>query len=80
MLLFYIMDPTVLSALIAAGAAVIINIITNVILSTRQTTVLEVKIQNVEKTLTDIKQLPDRVTALETNMENVKDALKELRL
>lgn len=74
------MDPTVLSALIAASAAVIINIITNIILSTRQTTVLEVKIQNLETTLNEIKKLPDRVTALETNMENVKDAIKEMRL
>lgn len=74
------MDPTVLSALIAASAAVIINIITNIILSTRQTTVLEVKIQQLETTLNEIKKLPDRVTALETNMENVKDAIKEMRL
>ena len=80
MLLFLIMDPAVLSAIIAASAAVLINIITNAILSARQTTVLEVKIQQIENTLTEIKKLPDRVTSLETNMENVKDALKEMRL
>lgn len=80
LLLFLIMDPAVLSAIIAASAAVLINIITNAILSARQTTVLEVKIQQIENTLTEIKKLPDRVTSLETNMENVKDALKEMRL
>lgn len=74
------MDPSVLSAIIAASAAVIVNIISNVILSSKQTAVIEVRIKQLEDTLADIKKLPDRVTILETKMHAAEDAIKELRL
>lgn len=74
------MDPTVLSAFIAAASAVLVNIISNVILSTRQTSILEVKIQNLENALRQYQQIPDRVTRLETQMAAVNDALHEMRV
>lgn len=76
----HVMDPTVLSAAITGGFAVLINIISNVILSTRQTAVLELRIQQLENTLKQYQQLPDRVTRLETQMTAVNDSLKEMRL
>lgn len=78
--LFVIMDPVVISALIAAIAAVAVNIISNVILSTKQTAVLEEKIRQLTESLNELKGLPDRVTRLETNMAAVQDSLKEMRL
>lgn len=80
LLYLHVMDPTVLSATIAAASAVLINIISNVILSTRQTAVLELRIQQLENTLKQYQQLPDRVTRLETQMTAVNDSLKEMRL
>lgn len=74
------MDPTVLSAIIAASAAVIVNIISNVILSARQTAVLELKIQQLENTLKRFQEIPDRVTRLETQMSAVNESLREMRL
>lgn len=74
------MDPVVISALIAAIAAVAVNIISNVILSTKQTAVLEEKIRQLTESLNELKGLPDRVTRLETNMAAVQDSLKEMRL
>lgn len=73
------MDPSVLSAIIAASAAVIVNIISNVILSSKQTAVIEVRIKQLEDRLADIKKLPDRVTILETKMTAAEDAIRELR-
>lgn len=79
--LYYVrMDPTVLSAIIAAGAAVLVNIISNIILSTRQTAVLELKIQQLENTLKRFQEIPDRVTRLETQMTAVNESLREMRL
>lgn len=78
--LFVRMDPNVLSAIIAAGAAVFVNIMTNVILSARQTAVLELKIQQLENTLKRLQDIPDRVTRLETQMAAVNDSLREMRL
>lgn len=79
--LYYVrMDPNVLSAIIAAGAAVFVNIMTNVILSARQTAVLELKIQQLENTLKRLQDIPDRVTRLETQMAAVNDSLREMRL
>lgn len=78
--LFVRMDPTVLSAIIAASAAVIVNIISNVILSARQTAVLELKIQQLEQTLKRFQDIPDRVTRLETQMTTVNESIREMRL
>lgn len=79
--LYYVrMDPNVLSAIIAAGAAVFVNIMTNVILSARQTAVLELKIQQLENTLKRLQDIPDRVTRLETQMAAVNDSLREMRV
>ena len=77
---FNVMDPVVISALIAAASAMIINIVTNVILSSRQTALLEYRIKQLEDMLTDIKELPGRIITLETKMEVIEDALKEMRL
>lgn len=74
------MDPTVLSAIIAAGAAVAVNVISNIILSSKQTAVLELRIKQLEDALIDIKKLPERVSKLETKLEAVEDAIKEMRL
>lgn len=74
------MDPTVLSAIISASAIVIVNIIANVILSARQTAVLELKIQQLENTLKRFQEIPDRVTRLETQMTAVNESLREMRL
>lgn len=74
------MDPNVLSAIIAASAAVVVNIISNVILSSKQTAVIEIRIKQLEDTLSEIKKLPDRVTVLETKMSAAEDAIKEMRL
>ena len=60
-LLFVRMDPVVISALIAAASAMIINIVTNVILSSRQTALLEYRIKQLEDMLIDIRQLPGRI-------------------
>lgn len=68
-----------MSAIIAASAAVIVNIISNVILSSKQTAVIEVRIKQLEDRLADIKKLPDRVTILETKMTAAEDAIRELR-
>ena len=79
--LYYVrMDPNVLSAIISAAAIVIVNIIANVILSARQTAVLELKIQQLENTLKRYQDIPDRVTRLETQMVTVNDSIREMRL
>ena len=69
-----------MSAIIAASAAVVVNIISNVILSSKQTAVIEIRIKQLEDTLSEIKKLPDRVTVLETKMSAAEDAIKEMRL
>lgn len=74
------MDPNVLSAIISASAIVIVNIIANVILSARQTAVLELKIQQLENTLKRLQDIPDRVTRLETQMTTVNESLREMRV
>mgnify|MGYP007133711150 CR=1 FL=1 len=78
--LFVRMDPNVVSAIISASAIVIVNIIANVILSARQTAVLELKIQQLENTLKRFQEIPDRVTRLETQMTAVNESLREMRL
>lgn len=75
-----VMDATIISALIAGASAIIINIITNVILSSKQTALLEYRIKQLEDMLSDISKLPNRVTVLETKMSAVEDAVKEMRL
>lgn len=80
LLYLHAMDPTVLSAIIAAASAVLVNLISNIILSNRQTAILELKIQNLENTLRRYQEIPDRVTRLETQMAAVNDALREMRL
>lgn len=77
-LLFCVMDPVVISALIAAASAMIINIVTNIILSSRQTALLEYRIKQLEDMLIDIRQLPGRIITLETKMEAVEEALREI--
>lgn len=76
----HVMDPVVISALIAAASAMLINIITNVILSSRQTALLEYRIKQLEDMLTDIRQLPGRIITLETKMTAVEDAIREMRV
>lgn len=76
----HVMDPSVISALIAAASAMLINIITNVILSSRQTALLEYRIKQLEDMLTDIRQLPGRIITLETKMTAVEDAIREMRV
>lgn len=79
--LYYVrMDPNVLSAIISASAIVIVNIIANVILSARQTAVLELKIQQLENALKRFQDIPDRVTRLETQMTTVNESLREMRV
>ena len=79
--LYYVrMDPNVLSAIISASAIVIVNIIANVILSARQTAILELKIQQLENTLKRFQDIPDRVTRLETQMTTVNESLREMRV
>ena len=80
LLYLHAMDPTVLSAIIAAASAVLVNLISNIILSNRQTAILELKIQNLENTLRRYQEIPDRVTRLETQMSAVNDALREMRI
>ena len=69
-----------MSAIISASAIVIVNIVANVILSARQTAVLELKIQQLENTLKRFQEIPDRVTRLETQMSAVNESLREMRL
>lgn len=79
--LYYVrMDPNVLSAIISASAIVIVNIIANVILSARQTAILELKIQQLENTLKRFQDIPDRVTRLETQMVTVNESIREMRV
>lgn len=68
-----------MSAIISASTIVIVNIIANVILSARQTAVIELKIQQLENTLKRLQDIPDRVTRLETQMTTVNESLRELR-
>lgn len=74
------MDPNVLSAIISGSTVVIVNIIANVILSARQTAVLELKIQQLENTIKHFQDIPDRVIRLETQMSAVNESLREMRL
>lgn len=76
---FCVMDPVVISALIAAASAIVINVVTNIILSSKQTALLEYRIKQLEDMLTDIRQLPGRIITLETKMEAVEEALREIR-
>lgn len=69
-----------MSAIISASTVVIVNIITNVILSARQTAVLELKILQLENTLKRLQDIPDRVTRLETQMITVNESLREMRV
>ena len=73
------MDPIVISALIAAASAIVINVVTNIILSSKQTALLEYRIKQLEDMLTDIRQLPGRIITLETKMETVEEAIREIR-
>ncbi|MBO5662617.1 MAG: hypothetical protein J6S12_02010 [Alphaproteobacteria bacterium] len=74
------MDSTIIAAVIAAGSAMVINIVTNIILSSRQTALIEYRIKQLEDCLVEIKAIPERVTVLETKMSAVEEALKEMRL
>lgn len=80
LLYLHVMDPVVISALIAAASAMVINIVTNIILSSRQTALLEYRIKQLEDMLTDIRQLPGRIITLETKMTAVEDAIREMRV
>lgn len=73
------MDPVVISAIIAAASAIVINVVTNIILSSKQTALLEYRIKQLEDMLIDIKQLPGRIITLETKMEAVEEAIREIR-
>ena len=73
------MDSTVISALIAAASAVLVNIVSNVILSARQTALLEYRINELEKAIHADKDLRARVVVLETRVDAVDDAIRELR-
>lgn len=76
---FYVMDPTVISAIIAGAAMILVNVVSNLILSNRQTALFEYRIKQLEDSLSDIKALPERVTILETRLSIIDESLKELR-
>lgn len=65
-LIFYVMDSTIISALIAGCTAILINIISNVVLTNRQTALLEYRLKQVEPLRVEIQKLTERVTVLET--------------
>ncbi len=73
------MDATIISAIIAGCTAILVNLISNVILSARQTALLEYRINSLEQSLSDVKGLPERVRVLETQIESIKESLKELK-
>ena len=73
------MDPVVISALIAAASAIVINVATNIILSSKKTALLEYRIKQLEDVLIDIKQMLGRIITLETKMDAVEEALREIR-
>lgn len=77
---FVRMDSTVWAAIIAAGSAMIINIVTNVILSSKQTALIEYRLKQLEDSLVAVKAVLERVTVLETKMSAVEDAIREMRL
>lgn len=58
----------------------LVNIVSNIILSKKQTALLEYRLEQLEQSLSDNKQLPERVTVLETQMSTVMEAVKELRV
>lgn len=56
-----------------------VNIVSNVILSARQTALLEYRINELEKAIHADKDLRARVVVLETRVDAVDDAIRELR-
>ena len=74
------MDSTVWAAIIAAASTMVINIVTNVILSSKQTALIEYRLKQLEDSLVAVKAVLERVTVLETKMSAVEDAIREMRL
>lgn len=74
------MDSTIIAALIAGITAIVVNIVSNLVISSRQTALIEYRLKQIEDSLNEIKTIPERVTILETKMNAVEDALKEMRI
>lgn len=74
------MDSTIIAALIAGVTAIVVNIVSNLVISSRQTALIEYRLKQIEDSLNEIKTIPERVTILETKMNAVEDALKEMRI
>lgn len=74
------MDSTIIAALIAGITAIVVNIVSNLVISSRQTALIEYRLKQIEDSLNEIKTIPERVTILETKMSAVEDALKEMRI
>lgn len=73
------MGDTVIAALIGAGSAILLNVLTNVILTNRQTALLEYRIGELERMLRAYGDMLPRVISLETWKESVDAALHEMR-
>lgn len=58
---------------------IIVNVVSNLILSNRQTALFEYRIKQLEDSLSDIKGLPERVTVVETRLSIIDESLKEIR-
>lgn len=74
------MDPAVLAAIIAAGTAAVVNVVTVIVMSNKQTAVIQNEIKHLKEDLKKVEELPERVTRLETKMTAVEDAIHEMRL
>lgn len=72
-LFYYLMDATIISAIIAGCTAILVNIISNMILSARQTALIEYRLKQLEDSLNEIRRLPERVTVLETHVQSLLD-------
>lgn len=73
---YYAMDTNIITALITGVTAVLVNIISNIILSSRQTALLEYRLEQLEQSLSEIKELPQRVTVLETQVRQIQEDMR----
>ena len=77
------MDPslaTIIGAAIGAASAISINLVTNIVMSNKQTAVIQNEIKHLKEDFKKHEELPDRVTRLETQMTAVNDAIREMRI
>lgn len=76
------MDPsfaTIIGAAIGAASAISINLVTNIVMSNKQTAVIQNEIKHLKEDFKKHEELPVRVTRLETKMSAVEEALREIR-